>query len=376
MRAVVTLALKDLRLLSRDWFGMFWILAFPLMFALFFGSIMGGGGAGANPLAVAVVDQDHSAGSRKFIAELESKKNALKVQVMSREEARRLVRQGDLAAYIALGPGFGKSTDFFAGRVPEIELGIDPRRKAEAGYLQGMLTEAAFADMRQVAGKAFGAGPNWLPLKIDQVEVTREASGPLSAFEITFPSAVIWAFIGCVAAFAISLVTERVAGTFLRLRIAPLTRAQLLAGKGLACFLACAAVAVFLLLIGHLAFRVRLENPVGLALALVCSACCFVGMMMLIATLGKTEQGVAGAGWGIMMPLAMIGGGMVPLIAMPAWMLTASDFSPIKWGILAMEGAIWRGFSLTELLKPCVILLAVGVVCFALGVKNLARAEA
>jgi ABC-2 type transport system permease protein len=373
MHAIVTLALKDLRLLSRDWFGLFWIVAFPMMFALFFGSIMGGGGSGRNPLAVAVVDEDHSAGSRQFLEELESKKDALKVQRLSRGEAREQVRKGDLAAFVVLQAGFGKATGFFSGRVPKVELGIDPRRKAEAGYLQGLLMDAAVAKLDT---KALGGGSKWRPLQIDQVEVAREGSGPLSAFEIFFPSAIIWAFIGCVAAFAISVVSERVAGTFLRLRIAPLSRGQLLAGKGFACFLACVGVAIFLLLIGHLIFKVRLENPAGLLLALVCTACCFVGMMMLMATLGKTEQGVAGAGWGIMTPLAMIGGGMVPLIAMPSWLLTASDFSPIKWGILALEGAIWRGFSFVELLKPCAILLAVGVVCFGLGVKNLARAEA
>jgi ABC-2 type transport system permease protein len=60
---------------------------------------------------------------------------------------------------------------------------------------------------------------------------------------------------------------------------------------------------------------------------------------------------------------------------MPDWMQTASNLSPIKWGILALEGAIWRGFSWTEMLLPCGILLAVGAVCFALGVRNLARAE-
>jgi ABC-2 type transport system permease protein len=180
---------------------------------------------------------------------------------------------------------------------------------------------------------------------------------------------------GCVSAFSISIVTERVAGTFLRLRVAPLSLGQLLAGKGLACFLASSGVAFFLLTLGHFLFRVRLEDPVGLLLAIVSTACCFVGIMMLLSTLGKTEQGVAGAGWGILMPLAMLGGGMVPLIAMPAWMQTASNFSPIKWGILALEGAIWRDFSLAEMLFPCGILLGVGAACFALGVWNLARRE-
>ncbi len=37
MNAILTLALKDVKLLFRDKFALFWIFAFPLMFAFFFG---------------------------------------------------------------------------------------------------------------------------------------------------------------------------------------------------------------------------------------------------------------------------------------------------------------------------------------------------
>jgi len=76
-----------------------------------------------------------------------------------------------------------------------------------------------------------------------------------------------------------------------------------------------------------------------------------------------------------MMPLAMFGGGMLPLFAMPAWMQTASNFSPIKWSVYAFEGAIWRDFSAGEMVLPCVILVAVGLLTFTLGVVILSRAK-
>ena len=60
---------------------------------------------------------------------------------------------------------------------------------------------------------------------------------------------------------------------------------------------------------------------------------------------------------------------------MPDWMLRLSNFSPVKWGIIALEGAVWRGFSLPEMLLPCGILIAVGVVCFLLGVRKLSWGE-
>ncbi len=60
---------------------------------------------------------------------------------------------------------------------------------------------------------------------------------------------------------------------------------------------------------------------------------------------------------------------MVPLFIMPPWMTTAANVSPVKWAVLAFEGAIWRGFSAAEMLLPCGILPAVGAVCFAIGAR-------
>ncbi len=68
----------------------------------------------------------------------------------------------------------------------------------------------------------------------------------------------------------------------------------------------------------------------------------------------------------------MFGGGMIPLAFMPRFMATLSQASPVKWSILALEGAIWRGFTPIEMLLPCGVLVAVGAVCLAVGSIRLA----
>ena len=52
---------------------------------------------------------------------------------------------------------------------------------------------------------------------------------------------------------------------------------------------------------------------------------------------------------------------------------TLSHICPVKWVIYAIEGALRRGFSVMELMKPCTILLAVGAACFALGLYFMKR---
>ena len=96
--------------------------------------------------------------------------------------------------------------------------------------------------------------------------------------------------------------------------------------------------------------------------------------MMLMSVIGKTEEAVAGAAWGANMIMAMFGGGMMPLVFMPSFMKTLSHFSPVKWSILGLEGAIWRGFTPSEMLLPCGALVITGAVCLAIGTAVLSRA--
>jgi len=435
MTRVVTMACKDLKIIGRDWFGVFWIFVFPLLYAVFFGSIFGGRGGGArNAMPVAIVDEARNDDSESFIARL-AKSDAIRVDreagtkavvLDDLDRARNRVRKGDCVAYVRIKPGYGgDSFQMFSGRGESaaLEVGVDPSRAAEAGYLQGVLMETTFQGFTDrfrdkdamkkqirrsidgledataisgaqktvletfldalesfVEGADFdqlgGAPDNLAGQMIKTVAVVKDESGrPRSSFDVMFPSAILWGLIGCMAGFAISIVRERTAGTLLRLKVAPVSRAQVLGGKALACFLTCGAVAVFLLLIGRVALGVHLGSLPLLALAIASTGLCFTGMMMVVSVMGKTEQAVAGAGWGVMMPLAMIGGAMVPLIAMPPWMLTLSNLSPVKWGIYAIEGAVWRDFSLLEMLLPCGILVGIGVGLFALGVWVFRRVE-
>jgi len=439
MSALLHLAVKDLRLLARDKFGLFWILAFPLMYAGFFGMIFGDSdGGGRGRITLVLVDEDQSPRSAALVGRLAEHESVdvargeepeRAVTLVPLEEARDLVRRGKRAAYLRIPSGYGENPfALFGGGddAPRLELGLDPARTAEAGFLQGVLMETVFSGLsdvitdkdavleqielgeeeirdaqdvtpaqRLVFGTFFDSlklfiadvdmealeegtgGIGGMDGLIEVVKVERDASKrPRSSFEITFPQSMVWGLMGVALGFAITLVRERTRGTLLRLRMAPITRAQLLAGKSLACFAMCMITMAFLLAFGSLFLNVRVVSPALLLVAMAATSVCFTGVMMTASVLGKTEEAVAGAAWGSMMPFAMIGGGMIPLIAMPPWLIEASNFSPFKWAIYSMEGAIWRGFSPAEMVVPCAVLVAIGLGFFVLGYAIFRRIDA
>lgn len=470
MNALLTIARKDLKLLTRNKAAAFWVLGFPIFIAMFFGTIWSGGG-GQPALSIAVVDQDQTEYSRRLVGRLAGTE-ALKVRATSLDSAVAAVRHGDLSAYVALRPGASKNFGFAADSTSGIEIGIDPRQKAMADMLRGLVTQAVFMEMRQ-SFSASGPGRDMVAQQLDQlradttmsaehrdrtervltslqkfmttldsaeataasrlasvaaadsaaaagveldgggspggdrakvaagtggsggggtgggsgksgseagpnirmVEVAEQEHGPRTAYEVTFPSALAWALIGTCMSFAISIVYERLAGTFLRLRLAPVSRAQVIGGKGLACFLGCLISMTAVLLIGILIVHIRITNPLGLVTAMVAAAFCFTGVMMLIGSIGRSPQSVSGAGWAVMLIMSMTGGGAIPLFAMPPWMQTLSNFSLVKWAILGVEGAVWRGFTWAEMALPLGILLAVGAIGMGLGARALGGSE-
>ncbi len=417
MAEVLALAGKDLLLLVRDRGGFFFAFFFPLLMAVFFGTVFSGGGSESRAMAVIIVDEDSTAQSAEFIRTL-SASAEFKVEVSGRDDAAQKVRTGKRVAYIVVQKGFGAARQrLFWGDPPTVEIGVDPSRRAESGLIQGVLMKYAaeamqktFSDRgalrgmlektldslgssssRDFPGKenlsgflveldrfvadstldTAGGGTSraFTPLQIVEAAVVRERSGPQNAYEVSFPQGIIWGMTGCAAAFGISLVLERTRGTLIRLRIAPISRMQILAGKAIACFLATITISVCLLLIGAVFFSVRPSSVAHLGVAVLCASIAFVGIMMFLSVLGKTERSSGGIGWAALLLMSMIGGGMIPLFIMPAWMQTLSNVSPMKWALLAIEGALWRNFSLLEMLVPCGILLGIGLLFFTLGVR-------
>jgi ABC-2 type transport system permease protein len=435
MTAVIQMAIKDLRILFRDRLGAFFILVFPILMGLFFGLIMGGNSGGSTAaMRIVVVDQDQSEMSRKFIESLK-KNEAVSIELANLEWARDGVRKGSRIGLVVLPKGFGDTAGILWSTPPQIQLGIDPSRLAEAGMIQGFVMEA----MGSLVGERFRQPKQFKPLiedakkqldsdnevnpltrrlmsnyfqsletlmdsmagiqvaedsklslktggnfqfaDIQSLDISREIdpnsqAGQLqklrSRWDISFPQAMMWGVLGCVAGFSISVARERTLGTMVRLEVAPLSRFQILAGKALACFIAVIGVIGMLTLLG-IGLGMRPANFMALAVAAISIACCFVGIMMTLAVLGKTEQSVSGIGWAANMVMAMLGGAMIPVMFMPAFLQSASVVSPITWSILAIEGAIWRQYTMAEMVFPCLILIGIGATGFVIGTQVLSR---
>jgi ABC-2 type transport system permease protein len=436
MNQILTMALKDIRLISRDRMGMFFILFFPVLLGVFFGLVMGpSSSGGGGKMKVAIVDQDQSEVSRKF-AERLAANSGIELETESFESAKESVRTAKRVAMVVLSPGFGDRAGVFWGEPPKIQLGLDPSRTAESAMLQGFVMQA----IGDLVGERFNNPAQFLPFlqqarddlnsaevdpsqrsivsgfldsvdkmiqsaavmnarpepasgadggesrglqfaDIQTLDVTREldpnsVAGQIrkmrSRWDISFPQAMLWGVLGCIASFSISIARENTLGTMLRLQVAPIGPGKILGGKAMACFIA-AVFVMGLLIVMAVALGMRPASYPKLVVASVVISAAFTGVMMVVSLLGRTEQGVAGAGTAINMIMAMLGGCMIPVMFMPEILRQIGVISPVFWAIRAIEGAVWREFSWSEMATPLAVLAATGTACLVVGVIMLRK---
>lgn len=438
MNAIWALALKDLKLLLRDRGGFFFTFIFPVLFALFFGWILGGAGSGGGDdgsgIDVVLVDDDKSDGSKAFLKTLSEATELNAHTVADVKDAEAEVQNAKSVAMIRIMPGYGAGQEnlFWGGGAKStIEVAADPSKKAEIGMLQGVLQKYAFSGMgktftdptanrkqiasarkrldssnvsaadRETFNTFFGAmdsfmgeldkkdkeeaaapgekkgesGFSFEPVKIVSRDLFKPKDGlPVNRFTFTFPQGIIWGLMGAALGFAASLHTERSGGTFGRLAASPLPTWGVLAGKGLACFITMILVSLLMLGVAKVLCGVTIAHPWLMWAGLVCVSFGFVGIMTLVATLAKSERAAQGGGWGVMMVFAFIGGAAIPSFVFPKVLQQISQISPMYWSIRAFDSALWRDLSPGQAALPLVIMVAIGAVGFGLGVRSMRRA--
>jgi ABC-type multidrug transport system permease subunit len=172
---------------------------------------------------------------------------------------------------------------------------------------------------------------------------------------------------------------ERRQGTLKRLRAAPLTRAEILLGKLLPCFLISVAQGVFLLAAGRLLFGMRwgpdnwslAEQAAFLSLVVLSTSLAAMGLALLVAAVARTEIQVALYGAIPVLVLALVGGCVLPRELMPEQTQVLTLLTPQGWALDAYRELlnVSPGYqpNLGLVLRACGVLAAFGTGFLALA---------
>ncbi|MFI9362486.1 ABC transporter permease [Kitasatospora sp. NPDC053057] len=307
--------------MKRDRTATFFILLFPLVFLVFFGSVTKGNNSPHAKVA--------QVGAVKLFDSIqgEGRTELDKVLTITRtdDEAGTLekVRKGDFDAMITQGPD-GK-----------VELRYSAADQVRAGALQGIVNSVV-----QSANQAATKQPPTFVVDAQQVE-----DKSLKPIQFLTPGLLGWAVAtGAVFGAALTLVGWRKSKVLRRLRLAPVSAGTVVSSRIVVSLLTAFLQTTVFLVVATSFFGLKLTGNWWLILPLVaCATLAFMSIGLLAGSVAKTEEAASGISQLIVLPMSFLSGSFFPLDGAPGWLKTVSQVMPLKHLVSAAQSVLTRG---------------------------------
>lgn len=354
---------KEIQLLLRDRGALASMFLLPLAFIGFFGFMFGdeSGGDGESARERTVVVSYDEANDAGFLA-AEAVDQAEGFAVARRDTAAA-VRAAVAAGDERVGLVFPDDFDPLGGK--PAELVIDQASSLQfRGPIQGALTQI-------IAKSQLPQDPS-LDLRVLEARTPPGMKQPvpnISGFQLAVPgNAVLFAFFIAIT-IGISFIEERDSGTWRRLLASPVRRPVLLFAKLVPFFVVACLQLAFLFGLGAAFFGMTVGGSLaGVVLISALTAYCAVALGLFIASFGGTPKAVGGFGSIVILIMGMLGGAMVPRIAMPEALQTAGLVVPHGWALDAYTDLLVReGTTVADVALPAVVLFAMGTALAGIG---------
>ncbi|MEV7602745.1 ABC transporter permease [Kitasatospora sp. NPDC089797] len=314
--------------MKRDRTATFFVLLFPLVFLVFFGSVTKGSSSPHAKVA--------QVGAVKLFDSMSGEERAGldKVLTITRtdDEAGTLekVRKGDYDAMITQGPD-GK-----------VELRYTAADQVRAGALQGIVTSVV-----QSANQAATHQPAAYVVDAQQVE-----DQSLKPIQFLTPGLLGWAVAtGAVFGAALTLVNWRKSKVLRRLRLAPISAGTVVSSRILVSLLTAFLQTAVFLVVATSFFGLKLTGDWWLVLPLVaCATLSFMSIGLLAGSIAKTEEAANGISQIIVLPMSFLSGSFFPMDGAPGWLQTVSKVMPLHYLVDTAQTVLTRGGGIADAL--------------------------
>ncbi|MCK0111721.1 ABC transporter permease [Ornithinimicrobium sp. F0845] len=384
MRAALAIAGVELRRFVKDKGNVFFTFIFPLLLVFVLGSQFGGSG---------------NAGRVTITGPSSDLRTAVAEQLESQEVSVSHATHNDMLEQVARGrTDVGlvvdeeAATAYSQGGSAELEM-IASSSSTSMAAQQEVQVAVSNLDLRQLQVTALehaGASPAEASQALDEAagqvteptlevvnvdSLAQEFQG-LGQFDLGASSQLLlFTFLTSLAGSS-TLINARRQGVMARSLAAPVSTLQAIAGQSLGRWVIAFFQGGYIMLATWLLFGVDWGN-IGLSLlVLAVFALVAAGAAMVLGSILDNEGAAVGAGVGVGLVLAAIGGGMMPLEIFPDTMRRVAHITPHAWGYDAFAEIQRHGGTLADILPQLAVLVAMAAVALLLGTWLLRRSMA
>ncbi|MFN2426138.1 MAG: ABC transporter permease [Candidatus Binatia bacterium] len=369
-RRLRTLMLREVRATLRDPFTIFVMISVPLGSLMAFGYIVS---TEIHGIRLGVFDGAASALSRRLVAELAANDTFEPIVLHSRLEVEEGMIGGRLGAALIIPADFERSRlRSGSGHEPaEIQVfydGAEPVLAGNAaaslgGIVESALTSAAAGEAPNIVVRTSGIRATVRPVFNPTLDGRPYMVAGTFGFVLTFLTTLIT---------AISIVNERLTGTYDQLQLTPATPIEILLGK----MVPLGAVFSFDLVLMMLAAGFVLETwPVGSALLFWLVATFYVGtslaMGLFFSATSATPAEAVQKTVLSSIPLIQLSGFIYPVRSMPDVVGWVSQLIPATHFIEVSRAIYLRGEGIADLWPRILVIVVMGFFLMAMALRTL-----
>jgi len=365
-RRLRTLLVREMRATLRDPFTLGILIAAPLVALLAFGYTLS---TEIKYLDLAVLDADDSPASRRLIAELAAEDTFTPQVVRNRDEMTRMLVSGKVSAALVIPPDFDHALDETArgGPPPQVQALYNGSDTVLAGNTEGALRAIVAATGAAVVTSPAQATPG--------IEVVTSVLYNPTLSGVPFMVSGVFGFVLSFLTTlltAVSIVNERLTGTFDQLQVTPATSLEILLGKILPLGAVFAFDVLLMMLVGGFLLGVWPQgNPL---LFWAVSAFYVLFSLSLGIIFSATSHTAAEAVQKTVLysiPVMQLGGFAFPLRNMPMPMQWVTELFPATHYIRLSRDVYLRGEGFFGVLPDLAVLVVYGVVLGALALRTI-----
>lgn len=354
MKAFRALTRNTVRSSLRNRVALFFTLGLAFLFMVIFGELFGGNNFS---ISYGVVDNDHSATSQRFVAEL-ARLPHLSVTNESRDAALNDLRNNHLDVVLVIPPGFGTALDNPGSAM----VVLHP--------IQASQTSASASVGDQILAQVLNAVESkGAPTGVVLGSPTTSAVNNVTAIDYFLPAMLAYIILQSgINYVAIGLADLRARKVLRRLRATPLRPAQILGAQIVGGALTVVLQMIVLIVVGVTLFQAKTYGSwLVAAVPMILGTAAFVGIGFLLTSAARTSESARGLASFVAFPMMFLSGIFFPITTLPGWLQTAVHVLPLTWLTDALHRVMNDGVGLTDIGLDCLVLAGWGLLTFAVA---------
>jgi ABC-2 type transport system permease protein len=347
MIALRQMVLANLRMTVRNRTALFWNIAFPALFIILFGYLIGNSDLSFD---VGLVGADTSPAAQQAASAMREA-DAFKIKTGTQASELKALDNGDRSVVVVFAPGDNGQTkaDIYWDQK-------DPQ--------QGQIALSAVQQFLSAANANLAGGSP--PIAVNVQAVT---SSSLDYIDFLVPGILAMSIMNSgMIGLASAFVTYRERGILRRIKATPFPLSQFIGARILSQLVIAVAQACILILLAKLLFGLSITGNLGSVLFMVIlGSLAFLSLGFVIAAFARNQETADSLANAVSFPMLFLSGVFFPVDSAPSILQPVMAVMPLRYLADGLRNLMVRGDSLPHVWLSIVVMLGTAAVGFLLA---------